>query len=114
MLLQHTQEHINLLQTTVDMNKSQLMELAKKYHGVYFNEVCWGVCVGEFVSGLCFVVRLVVSFSRVCTGYAQCFHKLWKSWKTWKITKINFMHGKIMELKKLNNHGKIMEFCEII
>ena len=28
----------------------------------------------------------------------------------------NSMHGKIMEFenKNLNNHGKIMEFCEII
>ena len=24
------------------------------------------------------------------------------------------MHGKIMELKNLNNHRKVMEFCEII
>ena len=35
-------------------------------------------------------------------------------WKTWKITK-KFHAWKIMDFeKKLKNHGKIMEFCEII
>ena len=24
------------------------------------------------------------------------------------------MHGKIIDLKNLNNHGKIMELCEIV
>ena len=44
-------------------------------------------------------------------GSKQGFHKLWKSWK---ITK-NSVYWKIMEYEKnLNNHGKIMEFCEII
>ena len=38
-----------------------------------------------------------------------------KSWKTLKITKKSSMHGKIMVFENtLNNHGKIMEFCEII
>ena len=45
----------------------------------------------------------------------QGSHKLWKSWKTWKVTKKSSRHVKIMAFKKnLNNHGKIMEFCEII
>ena len=45
----------------------------------------------------------------------QGSHKLWKSWKTWKVNKKSSMRGKIMEFEKnLNNHGKIMEFCEII
>ena len=52
--------------------------------------------------------------SIIYTEY-QGSHKLWKSWKTWKITKKNSMHGKIMEFEKnMNNHVKIMEFCEII
>ena len=36
--------------------------------------------------------------------------------KLWKITKKSSIHGKSWNLKKkiLNNHGKIMEFCEII
>ena len=32
-----------------------------------------------------------------------------------EIAKKSSMHGKVMDLEKnLNNHGKIMEFCEII
>ena len=44
----------------------------------------------------------------------QGSHKLWKSWKTWKITKKVPCMEKSWNLKKMNNHGKIMEFCEII
>ena len=45
----------------------------------------------------------------------QGSHKLWKSWKTWKITKKSSIHVNIMEFEKdLKNHGKIINFCEII
>ena len=43
----------------------------------------------------------------------QGSHKLWKSWKTWKITKkVPCMEKSGNLIKKLNNHGKVMEFCE--
>ena len=48
------------------------------------------------------------------THYLQGFHKLWKSWKTWKTTKKVPCMEKSWNLKKLNNHGKIMEYSEII
>ena len=44
----------------------------------------------------------------------QGAHKLRKSWKIWKITKKVPCMEKSWNLKKKNNHGKIMEFCEII
>ena len=45
----------------------------------------------------------------------QGSHKLRKSGKTWKITKKSSKHVKIMEFEKnLNNHGKIIEFWEVI
>ena len=45
----------------------------------------------------------------------QGSHKLWKSWKTWKITKKKFHALKNHGIRNnLNNHGKIMKFCEII
>ena len=51
----------------------------------------------------------------VVAQLVQGSHKLWKSWKTWKITKKNPCMEKSWNLKKpLNNHGKIMELCEII
>ena len=62
------------------------------------------------------VVKVLLLFTRNtrCICGEQGSHKLWKSWKTWKVTKKS-MHGKNMEFEKnLNNHGKIMEFCEII
>ena len=37
----------------------------------------------------------------------------WKSWKTWKVTKKVPCMEKSWNLKKKNNHGKIMEFYEI-
>ena len=44
----------------------------------------------------------------------QGSHKLWKSWKTWKITKKVPCMEKSLNLENLNNHGKVMKFCEII
>ena len=58
---------------------------------------------------------MAASGQRVRCRVRQGYHKLCKSWKTSKITKKSSVHGKIMEFKKtLNNHEKIMEFCEII
>ena len=46
---------------------------------------------------------------------AARFPQALESWKTWKIPKKSSMHVKIMEFEKnLNNHEKIMEFCEKI
>ena len=61
------------------------------------------------------LLALMVTLSEVHNYKCQGSHKLWKSWKTWKITPKSSMHGKTMEFEKtLNNHGKIIEFCEII
>ena len=45
----------------------------------------------------------------------QGSHKLWKSWKTWNITKkVPCMEESWNLKKKMNYHGKIMEFCEVL
>ena len=78
--------------------------------------------LGEIIKGqegcfICFFLQeaqIVSKNTLYSYNISQGSHKLWKSFKTWKITKKSSMHGKIMELKNLNNHGKVMEFCEII
>ena len=52
--------------------------------------------------------------SVLCIDSMRVSQKPWKSWKTWKITiKVPCMEKSWKLKKKLNNNGKIMEFCEI-
>ena len=69
-----------------------------------------------FPCGIFFTKFNFINFKNLSwTTYLQGSHKLWKSWKIWKNHEKKFHAWKNHGIwKNLNNHGKIMEFCEII